>query len=254
MWRRTESIFSASVLKDPWGNGVPFPGVLCFPRASSRSSLRPIIPGMSIRPIIIGVAGGSGSGKTTVVRELIRGLGKRQVSVIHHDSYYRAVDLPFDERAKINYDHPNSLETSLLVAHLETLLEGDAVEIPIYDFADHKRVAETETIEPKKVIIVDGLMVLWDVSLRSLMDIKIFVDTDSDVRFIRRLTRDIQDRGRSVDSVIEQYSRTVRPMHLEFVEPSKRYADVIIPEGGHNRVAVQMLMTTIRDILGEPVQ
>ena len=209
---------------------------------------------MSTRPIIIGVAGGSGSGKTTVVRELIRGLGKRQVSVIHHDSYYRAVDLPFEERAKINYDHPDSLETSLLVSHLEALLAGEAVEIPIYDFADHRRGTETEKIEPKKVIIVDGLMVLWDVTLRSLMDIKIFVDTDSDVRFIRRLTRDIQDRGRSVDSVVEQYTRTVRPMHLEFVEPSKRYADVIIPEGGHNRVAVQMLMTTIRDILGEPAQ
>lgn len=205
-----------------------------------------------MKPIIIGVAGGSGSGKTTVVRQIIRRLGRQQVSVIHHDSYYKDVaELPFEERVRINYDHPDSLETSLLVRHLGELLEGSAVEVPIYDFAEHARKPETERVEPKKVVIVDGLMILWDKTLRSLMDIKIYVDTDADMRFIRRLERDMAERGRSAESVIEQYVTTVRPMHLEFVEPSKRYADVIIPEGGQNKVAVDMLMTTIRAILAE---
>ena len=203
-----------------------------------------------MEPVIIGVAGGSGSGKTTVVSEIIRQIGRQQVTVIHHDSYYRDVsDLALEERTKINYDHPNSLETSLLVAHLHTLKSGRPVEVPVYDFTQHNRVAKTITAEPRKVVIVDGLLILWDAELRRLMDIKVFVDTDADVRFIRRLKRDIHERGRSADSVIEQYTSTVRPMHLEFVEPSKRYADVIIPEGGYNIVGVDMLLTKIKSVL-----
>ena len=201
-------------------------------------------------PVIIGVAGGSGSGKTTVVREIIRNIGKRLVTVIHHDSYYRDVtDLSFEERTRINYDHPNSLETPLLVAHLNMLRAGEPVEVPVYDFTQHNRAEATETAEPRKVIIVDGLLILWDAELRRMMDIKVFVDTDADLRFIRRLKRDIQERGRSAESVIDQYTATVRPMHLEFVEPSKRYADVIIPDGGYNLVGVDMLLTKIRSVI-----
>jgi len=203
-----------------------------------------------MRPIIIGVAGGSGSGTTTVVRRIIERLGPDQVTVIHHDSYYRRhADLSPEERQKLNYDHPDALETSLLIHHLEELREGRPVEIPVYDFTRHDRLAETETAPPRKVIIVDGILILWDPALRSLLDIKVFVDTDADIRFIRRLTRDVAERGRSVDSVIRQYTETVRPMHLEFVEPSKRYADLIIPEGGHNSVAVDMLIAKIDSIL-----
>jgi uridine kinase len=205
---------------------------------------------MQNKPLIIGVAGGSGSGKTTVVREIIRNIGKNHVTVLHHDSYYRDVkQLPFEERIKINYDHPDSLETTLLIKHLNELVAGNAVEVPCYDFTEHLRAPETERMEPRKVIIVDGLLILWDRELRSLMDIKVYVDTDADLRFIRRLARDIHERGRSAELVIEQYLRTVRPMHLEFVEPSKRYADVIIPEGGHNRVGVDMLLTKIRSVV-----
>ncbi len=202
--------------------------------------------------IIIGVAGGSGSGKTTVVRSIVRSLGKGQVTVIHHDSYYRdASHLAFEERQAINYDHPDALETELLVEHLEALRAGQPVEIPMYDFTTHSRRSETETALPKKVIIVDGLLILWDERIRRLMDIKVFVDADSDIRFIRRLSRDIEERGRSAELVIKQYLDTVRLMHLEFVEPSKRYADLIMPEGGHNRVAVDMLLTKVRSILRE---
>jgi uridine kinase len=203
-----------------------------------------------VKPLIIGVAGGSGSGKTTVVREIVRNMGANQVTVIHHDSYYRDVkDLPLEERIQINYDHPDSLETSLLIEHLNMLSKGQVVEIPRYDFTAHLRAAETDRVEPRKVVIVDGLLILWDPELRQLMDIKVFVDTDADLRFIRRLARDIEERGRSAESVIEQYLRTVRPMHLEFVEPSKRYADVIIPQGGHNLVGVDMLLTKIRSVI-----
>ncbi len=202
------------------------------------------------RPIILGVAGGTGSGKTTVVREIIRGLGRGQVTVIHHDSYYRdASDLPFEERVRINYDHPDSLETDLLVQHLHALMQGESVEVPVYDFARHTRAAQTEPALPRKVILLDGLLVLWARELREMMDIKVFVDTDADIRFIRRLKRDMAERGRSAESVVEQYMATVRPMHLEFVEPSKRYADIIVPEGGYNRVAVDMLLTKIKSIL-----
>lgn len=202
------------------------------------------------RPIVIGVAGGSGSGKTTVVRAITHSLGLDHVAVIHHDSYYRDTsNLSMDERRQINYDHPDSLETDLLVQHLAELRQGRAVAVPVYDFAEHNRHERRELVQPRKVVIVDGLLILWDRELRELMDIKVFVDTDADLRFIRRLERDIRERGRSADSVIQQYTHTVRPMHLEFVEPSKRYADIILPEGGHNLVAVDMLVTKVRAVL-----
>jgi uridine kinase len=203
------------------------------------------------RPVIVGVAGGSGSGKTTVVRRLVDALGGDDVAVLHHDSYYRdASHLPPPERAAINYDHPDSLETELLIEHLEALLAGRAVHVPVYDFAHHIRTDRTERVEPRPVIILDGILILWDRRLRELMDVKLFVDADADVRLGRRLRRDMEERGRSADSVLGQYMDTVRPMHLEFVEPSKRYADVIIPRGGHNRVGVDMVVATVRAAAG----
>lgn len=202
------------------------------------------------RPVVIGVAGGSGSGKTTVVREIVRSLGRAHVTVLHHDAYYRdASHLPPDARARINYDHPDSLETELLIEHLEHLRAGQPVSVPTYDFAKHARLPGAETAQPRKAIIVDGMLILWERALREMLDIKVFVDTDADLRFIRRLSRDISERGRTAESVVEQYMGTVRPMHLEFVEPSKRYADLIVPEGGQNRVAVDMLITKIRSIV-----
>jgi uridine kinase len=208
--------------------------------------------GVLMRPIILGVAGGSGSGKTTVVRAIIAALGGGHAAVVHHDSYYRDTShLSLDERQAINYDHPDSLETELLVEHLKELRAGRTVGVPVYDFSEHTRLAQREHLQPQKVIIVDGLLILWDPQLRALMDIKVYVDTDADLRFIRRLERDIVERGRSAESVIRQYLATVRPMHLEFVEPSKRYADMILPEGGHNRVAIDMLVTKVRAVLAE---
>ena len=180
----------------------------------------------------------------------MRSLGPDQVAVIHHDSYYRdASHLPLQERLGINYDHPNSLETELLGQHLRELQAGRSVDVPVYDFTVHSRSKDVQHTDPRKVIIVDGLLILFDRELRDLMDLKVYVDTDADLRFIRRLTRDIRERGRSTESVIEQYTATVRPMHLEFVEPSKRYADIIVPEGGLNRVAVDMLITKIKAVL-----
>lgn len=203
-----------------------------------------------MRPVIIGVTGGSGSGKTTLVQELVQGLGNNEVMVIQHDAYYRDLShLSLAEREGINYDHPNALETDLLVQHLRSLLDGQAVKVPIYDFITHTRKRETTTVYPKKVIIVEGILILTEKTLRDLLDIKIFVDTDADIRFIRRMERDVTERGRSIRSVIEQYLKTVRPMHLEFVDPSKRYADIIIPEGGFNRVAVDMVMVKIRSLI-----
>jgi uridine kinase len=206
----------------------------------------------AMQPIILGVAGGSGSGKTTVVRAMVRSLGGDHVAIIHHDAYYRDTShLSLDERRLINYDHPDSLETELLVEHLRELRAGRPAAVPVYDFAEHARLQRREHVLPRKVIIVDGLLILWDAQLRALMDIKVFVDTDADLRFIRRLERDIRERGRSAESVVTQYMQTVRPMHLEFVEPSKRYADLIVPQGGHNRVAVDMLVTKVRAVLAE---
>nr|WP_235472381.1 uridine kinase [Ardenticatena maritima] len=205
---------------------------------------------MQERPVIVGVAGGSGSGKTTVSRAILERVGPERIAYIQHDSYYRDMShLPPHERARINYDHPDSLETGLLVAHLRMLQAGQPVEIPVYDFATHARLPETRRVEPRPVILVEGILVFAEPELRSLFDVKIFVDTDADIRFIRRLERDTRERGRSVQSVIEQYLTTVRPMHEEFVEPSKRYADVIIPRGGHNRVALDMVTSRILSLL-----
>lgn len=203
-----------------------------------------------MHPIFIGVAGGSGSGKSRLVREIRAGLGTGPFTVIHHDHYYRdRGNLSLAERALLNYDHPDALETDLLVWHMEQLRANRPVEIPLYDFATHARVPRTERVSPGRVIIVDGILILTDPSLRRLLDVKVFVDTDSDVRLMRRLKRDIRKRGRTLDAVLQQYQDTVRPMHLEFVEPSKRHADIIVPEGGDNRVAVDMLVTKIRSVL-----
>ena len=204
---------------------------------------------MSSKPIVIGVAGGSGSGKTTVVNRIVETLGDTHVSVLAHDRYYRdRNDLRLEERAALNYDHPDSLETDLLVRHVHELRDGRPIEAPVYDFARHARTAKTEAIAPGRAVIVEGILIYTDAALRGLMDVKVFVDTDDDTRFIRRLRRDIAERGRSVESVIEQYLSTVKPMHLEFVEPSKRYADIIVPQGGHNTVAIDMLLRLIRGL------
>ena len=200
-------------------------------------------------PFVIGVAGGSGSGKTTVVRRIVESLGDDQVTVLEHDRYYRdRSDLRFEERAALNYDHPDELDTGLMVQHVEALREGRSVEVPVYDFARYTRRPATDTALPRKALIVEGILIFVDQALRALMDVKVFVDTDDDTRFIRRLRRDVADRGRTMESVIEQYLKTVKPMHLEFVEPSKRYADIIIPRGGHNSVAIDMLLTLIRSM------
>jgi len=204
----------------------------------------------SKRPVIVGVAGGTGSGKTTIVQEILKALGPDNVQVIQHDSYYRdRSHLPAEERADINYDHPDALETSLLVEHLKQLVAGKKVEIPIYDFVTHTRKSERRPVKPSRVVVVEGILILADRHLRDLFDIKVFVDTDADIRFIRRMQRDIAERGRTRESVVAQYMQTVRPMHLEFVEPSKRYADVIVPEGGHNVVAVDMIITKVRSVI-----
>lgn len=204
-----------------------------------------------LTPLVIGVAGGSGSGKTTVVRRIMDSIGDDQVTVLEHDRYYRdRNDLRLEERASLNYDHPDSLETDLLVRHVQELRDGRSVEIPVYDFARHARQTATVPAHPRKAIIVEGILIFSDAALRRMMDVKVFVDADDDTRFIRRLQRDISDRGRTVASVIEQYLGTVKPMHLEFVEPSKRYADIIIPLGGHNAVAIDMLLTLIRSLAG----
>jgi uridine kinase len=197
------------------------------------------------RPLFIGLAGGSGSGKTTIAEEVVDRLEGR-VALLHHDAYYRnMVELSFEERTRVNYDHPSSLETELLVKHLESLRSGVAIEHPVYDFARHLRSSETTPIAPARVVIVEGILVLSDAQLRSELDLKIYVDTDPDLRLARRLERDIAERGRSVESVIDQYFATVRPMHLEFVEPSRRYADLIIPEG-YNPAAVATVVELIR--------
>ena len=203
---------------------------------------------------MIGVAGGSGSGKTTVVRRIVDSLGPEHVTLLDHDRYYRdRNDLRLEERAALNYDHPDSLETDLLVRHVRALKAGTAVEAPRYDFTRHARLTEKDTLQPRRALIVEGILIFTDPSLRELMDIKVFVDTDSDTRFIRRLQRDVAERARTMESVIDQYQSTVKPMHLEFVEPSKRYADVIIPLGGHNTVAVDLLLTMLRSVNARPV-
>ena len=198
-------------------------------------------------PLIIGIAGGSGSGKTTVATLIVEKAGTNNIALIAHDSYYKDLSaLPPEERNQVNFDHPDSLETGLLIEQLSLLKQNRPVEAPVYDFKTHTRTSQTIHIEPHPVIVVEGILIFTEMELRSLFDIKIFVDTDSDIRFIRRLQRDIAERGRSSDSVIQQYLNTVRPMHLEFVESSKRYADVIIPEGGFNTVALEMIVARVQ--------
>ena len=200
-------------------------------------------------PVVIGVAGGSGSGKTTVVSRIVESMGNDHVIVLEHDRYYYDhPELRLEERAALNYDHPDSLESDLLVRHVAELRAGRAVELPTYDFARHARRQTTDTVQPRRIIIVEGILIFADAALRDLMDVKVFVDTDDDTRFIRRLQRDVAERGRTMDSVIDQYLNTVKPMHLEFVEPTKRYADIIIPRGGHNTVAIDMMLTLIRSL------
>ncbi len=200
--------------------------------------------------LLIGIAGGTGSGKTTVAQRIQEYFRHARVVVLPQDAYYKDQShLPMEERIKVNYDHPDAFDTDLLIRHLLALKQGEAIEMPVYDFKTHTRSSKTIRVQPGDVIILEGILVLHDPRIRSLLDIKIFVDTPDDIRFIRRLTRDIRERGRTVESVIEQYLATVRPMHLEFVEPSKAYADIIIPEGGFNDVAIRVLISTIEQHL-----
>ena len=202
------------------------------------------------KPFIIGVAGGSGSGKTTISSQIRQMIGETHLAYIQHDSYYREIGhLTPEERAARNYDHPDSLETELLIEHLAQIKQGHAVEVPSYDFAIHNRRSITDTAHPAPIILVEGILIFVDKALRDQMDMRIFVDTDADLRFIRRLQRDMSERGRTFGSVIEQYMETVRPMHLEFVEPSKRYADIIIPADGHNPVAMELIISRIQAIV-----
>jgi uridine kinase len=201
-------------------------------------------------PVIIGIAGGTGSGKTTVAQAIYDRVGRDRIEWISHDSYYRNFDgLSTEERHRINFDHPDSLETELLIRHLDVLAKGSSVEIPKYDFASHARRQETQRVEPRRVIIVEGILVLAEPELRRRINIKLFVDTPADIRFMRRLVRDVKSRGRTLESVVQQYTATVRPMHEEFVEPSKRYADLIIPEGGENQVALDAIISRVEHLL-----
>ena len=202
------------------------------------------------RPIIIGVAGGSGSGKTTVSHAILDRVGYQRIAFIQHDSYYRELShLADEERTRVNFDHPDSLEHDLLIAHLDALCAGTTIDVPIYDFTRHNRRPEARRVLPHPVVLVEGILIFVEKALRDRMDVKIYVDADADLRFIRRLERDVAERGRTVQSVIEQYLSTVRPMHLEFVEPSKRYADIIIPRGGMNAVAIDMVVARVEDLL-----
>jgi uridine kinase len=210
----------------------------------------PRLEGRADPPVIIGVAGGSASGKTTVVEAILERVGYDEIVIIPHDAYYRDMShLPFERRKELNFDHPDALETELLLEHLEALRRGEAVDIPVYDFTHHWRLEETRRVEPEPVVVVEGILVLAEPDLRDMMDVRIYVDTDPDLRFIRRLQRDINERGRTRQSVINQYLETVRPMHLEFVEPSKRYADIIIPEGGFNEVALDLIAARVEALM-----
>jgi uridine kinase len=206
---------------------------------------------MKSGPVIIGIAGGTGSGKTTVARSIYNRVGKDRIEWVSHDAYYNDFrDLTPEQLNAVNWDHPDSLETELMVKHLDELIAGRAVDIPVYDFTTHHRKSdETQRVEPRKVVIVEGILVLAEPEVRKRIDIKLFVDTPPDIRFVRRLVRDVQKRGRSVESVVHQYLYTVRPMHEEFVEPSKRYADLIIPEGGENQVALDAIISRVEHLL-----
>lgn len=205
---------------------------------------------MQRRPVLIGVAGGTGSGKTSVTKAISEKLGKDSILIIEQDAYYKdQSDKSFEERLKTNYDHPLAFDTDLLIEHLNKLLRYEPIDKPVYDYKRHTRSKEVIRLEPKEVIILEGILVLEDERLRNLMDIKVYVDTDADIRIIRRIVRDTRERGRTLESVIDQYINVVRPMHNQFVEPTKRYADIIIPEGGHNTVAIDLMVTKIKSIL-----
>ena len=205
--------------------------------------------GCAMKTLTIGIAGGTGSGKTTITKKIVSEFG-RDVSVIHHDNYYKAHDdMPFGERCKLNYDHPDAFDTQLLLAHLRSLKKGRAVSIPTYDYTVHNRAERTVRIRPARVLVIEGILIFAEPELCREMDIRIYVDTDADVRILRRIVRDVRDRGRSLESVIDQYLSTVKPMHEQFVEPSKRNADIIVPQGGHNAVAMDMVMDRIRGYL-----
>ena len=207
----------------------------------------------SLAPVTIGVAGGSGSGKTTVSTAILERVGTEHIAYLEHDSYYKDInDLPFPHDGFINFDHPDSLETSLLIEHIHQLKRGQPAQIPIYDFTTNSRTGQFRIVEPQPIILVEGILIFAEPDLRKLFDMRIFVDTAPDIRLIRRLRRDISERGRTAESVIEQYLNSVRPMHLDFVEPSKRYADVIIPEGGYNLVAIEMVAARVRNMLENP--
>jgi uridine kinase len=213
--------------------------------------LDPILAKPKRTPFILGVAGGSGSGKTTVARSILQAVGQEKIALIEQDSYYRDVDWRSEaELLHHNFDHPGAIDSDLMVAHLHAIKAGHPVEVPIYDFVRHRRTARSRRIEPQLVVLVEGILIFVEPALRELLDFKIFVDTDADIRLIRRLGRDMSERGRSVQDVLRQYLETVRPMHLEFVEPSKRWADVIIPEGGENKVALEMVVARVEKLLG----
>jgi len=202
------------------------------------------------RRVLIGVAGGTASGKTILADRIGEELGTRRIAIIKQDSYYRALnDLPFEERQKQNFDHPDAFDKELLVTHLRRLLEGSEIGMPVYDFKRHRRLKKTISVSGCQIIILEGILILDDPVLRALMDIKVYIDTDSDIRLLRRIRRDVSERGRTLELVLDQYEKSVRPMHQQFIEPSKRFADVIVPEGGHNMVALDLLVTKIRSIL-----
>ncbi|MGX8795516.1 uridine kinase [Fusibacter sp. JL298sf-3] len=207
------------------------------------------------KPIVIGVSGGTGSGKSTVAKAIFESLPAENILILEQDAYYKdQSDLTYEERIKTNYDHPLAFDTPLLIEHLKALCAYEAIEKPIYNFAKHNREEETITVEPRDIIILEGIMILEDKALRELMDIKIFVDTDADVRIIRRITRDIEERGRTLSSVIEQYLNTVKPAHDQFIEPNKKFADLIIPEGGYNKVAIDIMTTKVMAIVNDKKQ
>jgi len=212
--------------------------------------LDPLLVALKTRPCVLGVAGGSGSGKTTVARSILDAVGQERIAFLEQDSYYR--DIEWQSEAELlhhNFDHPGALDNDLLVSHVAALKAGHAIEVPIYDFVRHRRTPRTRRVEPRPVVLLEGILIFAEPALRDLLDFKVFVDTDSDIRLIRRLRRDMSERGRTVQDVLRQYLETVRPMHQEFVEPSKRWADVIIPEGGENRVALEMVVARVEQLL-----